>query len=256
MIGASSSVKRMPMRLMRYLIAVALPLLALGLLPTESLSAQQAGEIVGIRGRVFYANGEVAPRALVTAIPLKEGPLDSRVPTGTSDNEGRFFIGRLESGVAYDLCASKQAQGYLDPWLLAFGLPTGGQCKKITAGIASEVDVVLAPKAGTLEGEVRAARNRNRISNGKVIVYRPLKLLGQTWELVNPREATWVPSVEAPVGGSGQFEISGLPTGTYFLKVEIQGRKPWYFNSQVSDTAAQAIAIQSGLTRKIVLRIP
>jgi hypothetical protein len=241
---------------MKYLIAVALPFLALGLLPTASLSAQQPGEIAGIHGRVLYANGEVAPGALVTAIPLKEGPLDSRIPTGTSDSEGRFFITRLEGGVAYDICASKQAQGYPDPWLLLFGLPTGGQCKKITAGVASEVDVLLAPKAGTLEGEVRGARNRNTISNGKVIAYRPLKLLGQTWVLVNPREATWVPSVEAPIGRNGHFEISGLPTGTYFLKVEIQPRKPWYFNNQGSDSAAQPIAIQSGLTRKIVLRIP
>jgi hypothetical protein len=60
----------------------------------------------------------------------------------------------------------------------------------------------------------------------------------------------------APDGVNEHFEITGRPTGTYFLKVEIQGRKPWYFSNQVSDTAAQPIAIRSGLTRKMVLRIP
>jgi hypothetical protein len=234
---------------MRYLIAA----FALGLLPGTLLSIQQPATRVEIHGRVLYPNGEVAQGALVDA--FKEGRLTGRVPIGTSDNEGRFIIKRLESGVEYDLCASKQEAGYLNPFTLPFGLPTGGQCKKITASAGLEVDVVLAPKGGTIEGQVRGARNRSAVSNGKVVVYRPLKFLRGEWVLVNPRDATWVPSVEAAIDDNGHFKILGLSTGRYFLKVEVPGRKPWYFNNQESDRVAQPIYIQSGVTRKIVLSI-
>jgi len=239
---------------MRYLIAATLALFVLSLGPGAPLSSQQPATTVEVHGRVLYPNGEVARGALVDA--FREGRLSGRILFGNSDNEGRFVIKRVESGVEYDLCASKPDEGYPNPFTLPFGLPTGGKCKKIAASSGLEVDVVLAPQAGTIEGEVRDARNRSAISIGKIIVYRPLKVLRGTWVLVNPQAATWVPSFEAPIGGNGHFEVSGLPTGTYFLKVEIQGRKPWYFNNQVSDTAAQPIAIRSGLTRKMVLRVP
>lgn len=239
---------------MRYLIALGLPLLMLGLLPKAPKSTQQPGTRVEIHGRVLYPNGEVAHGALVMA--FREGQVTGRIPMGDFDKEGRFVIKRLENGVEYDVCASKQEQGYLNPIGLRFGLSTGGHCKKIRAGAVSEVEVLLAPKAGTLEGQVRDAKSRNPISNGKVTIYRPLKLLGGQWTLVNPREATYVPTAEAAIDNNGHFEISGLPTGTYFLKVEIQGRKTWYFSNQVSDTAAQPIVIQAGLVRRLVVSIP
>jgi len=185
----------------------------------------------------------------------RESQLSGRILSANSDDEGRFVIKGVESGAGYELCASKQSEGYLDPYFLPLGLSTGGKCKKITASAGLEVDLVLAPKGGTLEGEVRDARNRSAISNGKAIVYRPLKLLRGTWVLVNPREATWVPTAEANLEENGHFKISGLPAGTYFLKVEVQGHKAWYFNNQVSDAAAQPIFIQSGAIRKIVVSI-
>src|SRR5258706_3093850 len=126
---------------------------------------------------------------------------------GDLDKEGRFVIKRLESGVEYEICASKQEQGYLNPIGLPFGLSTGGKCKKITASAGLEVDVVLAPKGGTIEGQVRDARNRSTVSNGKVVVYRPLKFLRGEWVLVNSRDATWVPSVEAAIDDNGPFKI-------------------------------------------------
>jgi hypothetical protein len=207
-----------------------------------------------IHGVVLYSDGKVAPGAVVLA--LKEDQISGRILTGSSDDQGRFVITGVQIGTQYSICASKLEQGYLNPYGLRFGLSTGGHCKKITASAESEVDVVLAPKAGTLEGQVRDIRSRNPISNGRVTIYRPLKLLSGHWTLVNPREATYVPTAEAAIDNIGYFKITGLPTGTYFLKVEVPGRKPWYFNNQVSDTTAQPIVIQAGLTRKIVLRIP
>ncbi|MEP6913345.1 MAG: carboxypeptidase-like regulatory domain-containing protein, partial [bacterium] len=222
---------------MRCLIVVALSLFVSGVSPRALVSTQQSRGTAEIRGRVLYQNGKVAPRALVAA--SREGQLSGRILSASSNDEGRFVIKGVESGAHYDLCASKQSEGYLDPYFLPLGLSTGGQCKKITASAASEVDLVLAPKGGTLEGEVRDARNLNAISNGKVVIYRPLKLLREQWVLVNPRDATWVPSVEAAVDDNGHFKILGLPTGRYFLKVEVPGRKTWYFHNQVSHTVAQ-----------------
>jgi hypothetical protein len=239
---------------MKYLLAIALPFFMLGLLLWAPHSTQQLGTLVEIHGRVLYPNGEVARGAMVFA--FKEGRLTSRVPSGNSDDQGRFIIKRLENGVEYELCSSKQEEGHLLPYGLPFGLSTGGQCKNVTAGAASEIIIVLAPKSGTLEGEVREARNRNAISKGKVILYRPLKFLRGTWVLVNPLEATWTPTAEATISDHGHFRILGLPTGSYFLKVEVHGHKAWYFSNQVSDTAAQPISIQGGLTRKIVVHIP
>jgi len=240
---------------MRYSILFTLPFFILAFSLGTPPSTQQSVNLVEIHGRVLYPNGEVVQGAHVDA--LKEGRLtNGRIPMGSSNNEGRFMIKRLENGVEYDLCASKQDEGHLDPYFLPFGLSTGGQCKKITASAGLEVNVVLAPKGGTVEGLVRDARNHGAISNGKVIVYRPLKFLRGEWVLVNPRGATWTPTAEAAVENNGHFKILGLPTGTYFLKVEIQGRNPWYFNNQVSDAAAQPVSIQGGLTRKIVVSIP
>jgi hypothetical protein len=241
------------MNLMKYLSAAALPLVVLAVLPKALVSTEQPGATVEIHGRVLYQNGKVAARALVAA--SREGQLSGRILSATSDDEGRFVIKGVERGAGYELCASKQSEGRLDPYFLPLGLSTSGQCKKIKAITGLEVDVVLAPKSGTLEGEVRDARNRSVISKGKVTIYRPLKLLRGEWVLVNPREATWVPSVEATIGDDGHFKILGLPTGRYFLKVEVPDRKTWYFNNQVSDTVAQPIFIQSGVTRKIILSI-
>jgi hypothetical protein len=236
------------------LIAVAFFLLVLGVSPRALVSTQQSRGTAEIRGRVLYQNSRVAPRALVSA--SREGQLSGRILSANSNDEGRFVVKGVESGARYDLCASKQSEGYLDPYFLPLGLSTGGQCKKITASAAVEVDLVLAPKSGTLEGEVRDAKNRNAISNGKVVIYRPLKFLRGEWVLVDPREATWVPLVEAAVDDNGHFKILGLPTGRYFLKVEVPGRKTWYFNNQVSDSTAERIFIQGGATRKIVVSVP
>jgi len=219
-------------------------------------SSMAAGQKVppSIRGRVLYPNGKIAPGAVVLA--LKSDQITGRILTDSSDDQGRFVITGVQIGTQYSICASKQEQGYLNPYGLPFGLSTGGQCKKITAGSMSEVDVVLAPKGGTLEGQVRDATNRNALSHGKVVIYRPLKFLRGEWVLVNPREATWVPTAEATLEDNGHFKIIGLVTGNYFLKVEAQGRRTWYFNNQLSDTTAERIFIQGGVTRKIVVSVP
>lgn len=238
---------------MSHLVAAALALCVLIFAPGTLLSALQERATSSIRGRVLYPNGKIAVGALLSA--NRKGQLAGRTLIGHSDNEGRFVIRGLESGTEYSLCASKQEEGYWDPYFLPFGLSTGGQCKNITAGQVSEVEVVLAPKGGTLAGQVRDAKSGSAISTGKVIVYRPLKFLHGEWTLVDPREATFVPSADATIGDDGHFKISGLPTGSYFLKVEVQGHKTWYFNNQVSDIAAQPLVIQGDLTRKIVVRI-
>ena len=236
---------------MKFLIAVGLLICGFVLAPASPVSAPQQVTNPSVRGRVLYPNGKVAPGAVVLA--FKKDQMTGRILTGNSDNQGRFIFPALERGVEYSLCASKQADGYLNPYMLPFGLSTGGQCKKVVAGAVFEVDLTLAPKSGSLEGQVRDAKSGNPIQNGKAIVYRPLKLLGGQWTLANPREATWVPTAEGTLDDSGHFRISGLPRGTYFLKVEIQGRSPWYFKNQLSDIAAQPLLIQGGLTTKVVV---
>ena len=209
-----------------------------------------------VRGRVVYPDGKIASGAQVVA--FRDDRLTGRILMGNSDNEGRFVITGVENGIEYSICASKQYDGYWNPYLLPFGLPTGGKCKKVKVqvGVVSEVEVSLAPKGGEIEGEVRDARSGDLSSAGKVVVFRPLKFLSGEWTLVNPREATYVPTAEAPIDNNGHFKIIGLPTGSYFVKVEVPGRNPWYFNHQISDTAAQPIAIKSGVTRTIVVSIP
>jgi hypothetical protein len=239
--------------MMRQLVAAALALCVLVLAPSKRLSAPQDEASGSIRGRVVYQNGKIAPGAVVSA--FKENQLRGHIPMAHADNEGHFVITHLEMGVEYSLCASKQYEGYWIPYMLPFGLPTGGQCTRVKAGTVSEVDVVLAPKGGTLEGEIRDARSGDPISTGKAIIYRPLKFLRGEWTLVNPGEATYVPSAEAAVEINGHFKIIGLPTGNYFLKIKVPGRQTWYFNNQVSDIAAQPLGIRGGLTRKIVVRI-
>jgi hypothetical protein len=162
----------------------------------------------------------------------------------------------LELGTEYSLCAAKPDEGYLDPFFLPFGLSTGGQCKKITTSLLSEVDLVLAPKGGSVTGQVRDARSGNAITSAKVTIYRSLKFVHGAWTPVNPQEATYVPSSEASLEANGQFEIRGLPAGNYFLKIEVQGHKTWYFNNQSSDRAANRIVVQSGQARKININLP
>jgi hypothetical protein len=236
---------------MRSLVVVVFFVALYGGLP-KGTASQTASVTESIQGRVLYPNGKIAPQALILA--FKQGQMTGRILTGNADSQGRFVIAGMQIGIQYTLCASKQDEGHLDPYMLPFGLPTGGQCKTIVAGSVAEVDVVLAPKAGMIEGRLRSASDADL--KGKVVVYRPLKFLRGEWVLVNPRDATWVPSAEATIGDNGNFKILGLPTGRYFLKVEVPGRKTWYFNNQLSDTSAQSILVQSGGSRNLVLNIP
>lgn len=240
---------------MSHFIAAALLASASTIASGPGLSAVQK-QPPSVRGHVVYPDGKIAPGAQVVA--FRDDRLTGRILMGNSDNEGRFVISGVENGIEYSICASKQYDGYWNPYLLPFGLPTGGKCKKVKveAGVISEVEVSLAPKGGEIEGEVRDARSGELFSAGKVVVFRPLKFLSGQWILVNPREATYVPTAEAAVDNNGHFKIIGLPTGSYFVKVEVQGRNPWYFNHQISDTAAQPIAIKSGITRRIVVKVP
>jgi hypothetical protein len=118
------------------------------------------------------------------------------------------------------------------------------------------IDVFLAPKGGTIEGQVLDQKTGKFVLNGKVIVYRPLKFLHGEWRSVSAREATFVPTAESSLDGDGHFKVVGLPSGAYFLKVEIPGRKISYFDSQIMDTAARSIAVRAGATRKLLVRAP
>lgn len=234
--------------MIRYRAAFAIAILIL-------ISSMAVGQKArpSIRGRILYPNGKIAPGAVVLA--LKKDQMTGRILTATSDDQGRFVIAGVQIGTQYSICASKQEEGYLNPYGLPFGLSTGGLCKSVTANDSSEVDVFLAPLAGAVEGQVRDARTGISISNGKVVVYRRLKFVRGEWAIVDPHDATWTPSVDAVVD-NGRFKIIGLPNGIYFLKVEVPGRPTWYFNNQMSDAAAQPLVIQAGLTRRIVVRIP
>lgn len=208
---------------------------------------------LAIYGSVVHADGTPAANATVLRYRSdRETGLQSGVQTGA---DGSFVVRDLEPGVVYTLCASKREEGYLDPFFLPFGLPVGGRCEKVVprgGGQPLKVKLQLSKKAGGVAGTVLDAHSRLPVIGGKVTIYRPLKLEGETWVLTNPNDARWTPSQEGITDAAGKFTVSNLPEGQYFLKVEADGYRNWFFPAQASEATAQTLLIKSGTTRKIV----
>jgi hypothetical protein len=209
-----------------------------------------------IHGRVFYPNGFVASGSLVIA--FEEGRSIGRQISTSTDSKGNFALDNMKVGVRYSVCASKQEEGYLNPYFLPFGITTGGHCQDVilSAGQGVQIDLKLAPKAGSIRGQVLDAHNHLPVDAGKVVVYRPLKLIGDVWTLVNPLEATWTPKAESELNSSGEFNINGLPRGKYFLYVEAKGYRKWFYNNRYTETTAQPLNIKSGVSTKMTIALP
>lgn len=216
-----------------------------------SYRGQQVNQ--SITGLVVYPDGTPAPGATVLRY-RSDNP--TGLQSGTeSQADGSFIINNLEPGVSYSLCASKREEGYLDPFFLPYGLPVGGNCKNVVLSAGSnpvKVRLQLSKKAGKLEGRILNVRTQRPIVSGKVTLYRPLKLEGDTWILVNPKQATWIPSADEKTDAAGDFSFSKLPEGRYFLRVKATGYPDWFFDNQSSEAAAQPLLIRSGRATKVV----
>ena len=213
--------------------------------------AQQ--RVMSIAGSVTYPDGRPA-----TGASVYRSRSDN--PTGLqggaiSQEDGSFALNDLEPGIAYDLCASKTEEGYLDPFFLPFGLPVGGQCRQVVLrpGVnPGKVMLKLSKKSGKLSGRLIDSRTRRSVSGGKVTLYRPLKLERDMWVLVDPKSATWVPSVAQETDASGKFSFSNLPEGLFFLRVEAAGYRNWFHRNQSTPSFARPLQIRSGETRSVV----
>lgn len=233
-----------------FVMAVSLPLVATIF---SGRCQSQVKSLQSITGSVVYSNGKPASGMRVYRYR-------SDNPTGLqggtiSQDDGSFALNDLEPGVSYNLCASKPEAGYLNPSFLPFGLPVGGHCQKILLGIGvnpGKVRLQLSKKAGALAGRLLDARTRKPVNNGKVILYRPLKLEQDTWILVDSKHATWVPSAEANIDAYGKFIFTNLPEGDFLLRAESPGYRTWFPWNQPSESLAQTVQIKSGVTRNIV----
>ena len=209
--------------------------------------------VISIAGSVTYPDGRPAAGARVYRYR-------SDNPTGLqggtiSQADGSFALNDLEPGTLYDVCASKTEEGYLDPSGLPFGLPVGGHCRQVMLrpGVnPGKITLKLGNKAGMLSGHLLDARTHRPIVNGKVTLYRPLRLESDTWVLADPKRATWVPSVVDETDATGKFSFSNLPEGLFFLRVEAAGYRNWFYWNQSTASFAQPLQIRSGKTRSVV----
>ncbi|CAN5592630.1 hypothetical protein BH20ACI3_BH20ACI3_42950 [soil metagenome] len=234
-----------------WVIVVMISAIGMSLTVHHSTLAQQGQ--VSITGFVVYPNGKPAPGVRVYR-HRSDNPTGLQGGT-ISHSDGSFILNDLEPGVAYDLCASKPEDGYLSPLFLPYGLPVGGQCRKVMARSGSnpaKVQLQLSNKSGTLVGQLVEARTRRAVANGKVVVYRPLKLEKDSWVLVDSQHATWTPSAETKTDREGRFTISNLPEGGFFVRIEAAGYRNWFFRNGSSESSAQRVPIKIGETTSVV----
>jgi hypothetical protein len=116
----------------------------------------------------------------------------------------------------------------------------------------ARVKLQLSKKSGTLVGQLVEARTRRPVANGKVVVYRPLKLENDRWVLVDSQHATWTPSAETKTDREGRVTISNLPEGGFFVRIEAAGYRNWFFRNGSSESSAQRVPIRSGETTNLV----
>lgn len=215
------------------------------------IQAQQSR--LTVTGSVVYPNGKPASGFRVFRY-RSDNPAGLQGGT-ISQADGSFALTDLEPGVSYDLCASKPEEGYLDPLFLPFGLSVGGECRNVMPRVGvdpGKVQLRLSKKAGALVGRLIDARTRRPVINGKVILYRPLKMERGRWILIDSKQATWIPSVEAQVDTTGGFTFSGLPEGAFLLRAEATGYRNWFPWNRTSESSAQTLLIKSGETRNLV----
>jgi hypothetical protein len=207
-----------------------------------------------VRGHVTYPDGRPAPGVRVFRY-RPDNPTGLKGGT-ISQSDGSFELDDLEVGVAYDICASKPEDGYLNPLLLPFGLSVGGQCERVTVQPRKNLDglrVRLSKKTAELEGQVIDSRTRRAVAATKLTLYRPLVFRSGLWVLVPSKDATWVPSAESKSDTEGRFHFSGLPEGEFFLKAQTPGYPTWFFRNKSSESTAERVSTYSGKTTRVIV---
>lgn len=204
-----------------------------------------------VGGMVLYPDGKPAPEAVIYAYRATESPFSERVPTTSSDKEGKFKI-QLEPG-KYQFCAWKQSENYLLPNFLPFGLSVGGKCEdvSVSAGETKQINLTLAPKSNSLVGKVVDWNSIFLPADSMVVLFRPLKLEKNKWVLTTMEEATWDAKAEIKPDKDGNFVINGLPEGTYFLRIELPGNQRWLYKRKNSVNELIPIQIKNNSENKI-----
>lgn len=252
--NAPKDVQQQIIVMIKFLLTVVVALCVVGFPLDNSVRSQQ--RLVSVAGYVLYPNGRPAAGARIYRYRK-----DSRTGLqggAISQADGSFSLHDLEVGVAYDICASKPEEGYLDPSGLPFGLSVGGKCHEIFVRAGrkpGEIRLKLGNKSGSLSGRLIVARTRRPIASGKATVYRPLKLERGVWVVVDQDSASWVPSAVAETDSSGTFHFSNLPEGNYFLKMEASGYQVRFFQNQSSPSMARPFYVRSGQTTTVETRL-
>lgn len=240
--------------MIKFLLTLVVGLCVVGFLVQNSVRSQQ--RLVSVAGYVLYPNGRPAAGARIyryrrdNRTGLQGGAI--------SQADGSFSLQDLEVGVAYDICASKPEEGYLDPSGLPFGLSVGATCHGIFVRAGrnpGEIRLKLGKKSGSVSGRLIDAHTRRPIANGKATVYRPLKLERGVWVVVDQGSASWIPSSVGETDSSGMFHFANLPEGNYFLRVEASGYRLWFFRNQSSPSMARPFYVRSGQTTTVEARL-
>jgi hypothetical protein len=129
---------------------------------------QAAGDAV-VNGLVVTSDGQEAPSAQVTAIPVMTSGQVGRLSWTKTNGHGQFQL-VLTPG-HYQIRAKAEADGYPDPNAL-FSVDPRAQFPTISVAQSdiSGVIVMLGAKGGILIGEIRDQQSHGAISQSKVVL--------------------------------------------------------------------------------------
>lgn len=226
------------MRLNPAILTIAVAMASVFLRPART-SAQQAYADVGvISGTVVYENGKPVKGATASAEPLGR-PMGAIVPHADTDRAGRFEIRIPRSWFGkFAVTAKKEDEDYPDTSKQFY---SNGKFQTVILTErhpTADVVIRLGPKAGVLSGTVTDAVRGSPLNPCTHLRYAASSNFMSGTGLITPKYRLLLPSNRG-----------------IFIKVSLDGYRPWYYPGTTNRAAAKPIRLGPGEEQILNIRL-
>jgi hypothetical protein len=191
------------------------------------------GDGGAISGHVYQADGVTPVSGACVNLTTSNEDWNQIAGWGSTDENGAFEFGGIPVGTAYvkvHANCNGSNPDLIDEWYKTGGsTPDGSQASPITitaGGTVSGIDFQL-DEGGSISGHVLLSDGVTPIAGARV------KALDDNFDWVG----------DASSDASGAYQITGLPTGAYYLFVEADGFGGVYYPNSYDNPGAEKVTV-------------